>query len=330
MDYHKITLYVKPDKVDVVSATLYDFDVLGVEVVDTSITEAELAEMFADVCDDESITYHLEQSKGKETDETPIHFYLPLETDLNQVMPRIREALEGLNQIDPIGSMELAFDQSLEDDWAHNWKKFYKPFMTCGHILIKPIWISEEEARGQIGEVSDACDLVVDVDPGLAFGSGTHETTSMCIEAIDKYMNIGDSVIDIGCGSGILGIVAAKLGAKEGVLIDLDERACQIASENLVTNQVNDQLEVIHGDLLDKVSSKAELIVANIFADIILMVSGDAVSLLKDNGHFICSGIMHTREDEVIKRLEELGLTIEEVIRKGDWVCIISLLKQAG
>lgn len=317
MDYHKITIFVLKEKVDVVSSVLYDFGVVGVEVVDKSLTNEEIEAMFVDVYD--------MPTNPDDLDETPIHFYLPLDIEINSVLTNIMNELKQLDRIESLGSLKIELDKSLEEDWAHNWKKFYQPFVIDEHILIKPIWNNLSDASRILGkDMVDKSDIVIDIDPGLAFGSGTHETTSMCISAIDKYMKQGDTIIDIGCGSGILGIAAAKLGAKSGELIDLDERACMVASENLKSNQVDHKLNVVHGNLLDKVSQPADIIVANIFADVIIHVVDEAKTLLKNNGYFICSGIINNRYEDVKNKLEAIELEIIEVFYKGEWVAIVA------
>lgn len=317
MDYHKITLYVLPEKVDIVSSVLYDYNVVGVEVVDPSLSEDEMEAMFVNI-------YDLPLSK-LEIDEIPVCFYLPIDHNIQEALAAIMIELNRLDEIEALGSLKVELDKSLEEDWAHTWKKFYKPFITDGHILIKPIWIKLEEASTILGaDKVLGTDVVIDIDPGLAFGSGTHETTSMCITAIDKYMEKDDYIIDIGCGSGILGIAAAKLGAKGGTLIDLDEKACMIAKENLVSNQVDQVLNVVHGDLLEEVSIDADLIVSNIFADVIIHVVDDAKLLLKSKGYFICSGIIDNREADVIRKFKEIDFDIVEVLYKGEWVAIVA------
>ncbi len=217
-----------------------------------------------------------------------------------------------------MGSLKLSADDSDDADWAHNWKAFYKPFMIGDRILVRPIWEDIDSIDGRKAEI------IIDIDPGMAFGSGTHETTSMCVRALDKYIGGNETLIDLGCGSGILGIAGAKLGIQSGILIDLDQSACKIASENVISNGVDDRLTVIHGDLLDKVSEPVEMVVANIFAEVIIGVSKDVKAILQDGGLFIASGIITEKEDDVIAALAGNGFCVLEVLREGGWVAIIA------
>jgi ribosomal protein L11 methyltransferase len=206
-----------------------------------------------------------------------------------------------------------------DQDWAHNWKKYYKPFAISKRMVVKPIW----EDINAWPDFRNA-EIIIDIDPGMAFGSGTHETTSLCMKAIEKYTKPEDSFVDIGCGSGILGIAAAKLGAGKGILIDIDASACKIARENVMSNRVEDQLEVIQGDLLENISAKVDFAVANIFAEIIISVTGDVHKILKNQGIFIASGIIKEKEELVVSYLTEHGFDILDITRDGGWIAIVS------
>lgn len=216
-----------------------------------------------------------------------------------------------------IGAGEIFTDNVNEEDWANNWKKYYKPTKIGNSIVIKPEWEEYSPSEG---------DLVIHMDPGMAFGTGNHETTSMCIENLEKYVSEKSTVFDIGCGSGILGIVASKLGAKNVVGIDIDEMAVKVANENIQKNNVQDIMTAIAGNMTDKIEegAKADIVVANIIADIIMKMSGDVRKLLKDDGIFISSGIILAKVDEVLENLKDNGFEVVDVIKKGEWSCIVA------
>lgn len=178
---------------------------------------------------------------------------------------------------------EITINTVDDEDFAETWKKYYKPIKIGNRILIKPSW--EEYTL-------DENDILIELDPGMAFGTGTHETTAMCTEALEKYVKPEDIVYDIGCGSGILSIVAAKLGAKKVVGVDLDELCVKVSNENIVLNHVKQIVEIKKGNLLDVVEGKANIIVSNIIAEIIASMTKDLKHYLVDNGIFITSGII--------------------------------------
>lgn len=200
-----------------------------------------------------------------------------------------------------------------EEDWANAWKKYYKPVKLGERVVIKPTWEVYE---------AKADEVIVELDPGMAFGTGTHETTIMCVKLLEKYVKQGSKVFDVGCGSGILGITAAKLDAEKVVCVDIDELSCKISRENAEMNKVFDKLEVRCGNLLDVVSDKADVIVANIIADIIISFSEDAMDFLNKGGIFISSGIIRDRRDDVLYKLRAEGFKILEVLSLGEWCAI--------
>ena len=169
--------------------------------------------------------------------------------------------------------------------------------------------------------------VIIELDPGMAFGTGTHETTSMCIRELEKYVDSTKRVFDIGCGSGILAIAAAKLGAKEVVAGDLDEVAVKVSKENCELNDVSERVIVKHGSLFEVVEGKADVIVANIIADIIKILANDVSKFLSEDGVFISSGIIHAKIDEVVESLEKNGFEIVEIVKLGEWSAIVSKLK---
>jgi ribosomal protein L11 methyltransferase len=300
MKYIEIETSLSRDDVDVFCAQLYDFPIQGVEIIDEYISENEQKQMYVDALEFDNI---MEEQVG-------VRFYLSEEDDVQKIMGTIQTLFPG-----------YVFRQKMSDDqdWAHNWKKYYKPFAISKRMVVKPIW----EDINAWPDFRNA-EIIIDIDPGMAFGSGTHETTSLCMKAIEKYTKPEDSFVDIGCGSGILGIAAAKLGAGKGILIDIDSSACKIARENVMSNRVEDQLEVIQGDLLENVSAKVDFAVANIFAEIIISVTGDVHKILKNQGIFIASGIIKEKEELVVSYLTEHGFDILDITRDGGWIAIVS------
>ena len=183
--------------------------------------------------------------------------------------------------------------------------------------VVKPIW-EEYEVKDE--------ELVVELDPGMAFGTGEHETTRMCIQALEKYVQKDSTVFDVGCGSGILAIAAAKLGAKLAVGVDLDPVAVESAKENVGFNNI-DNIEILHGNLIEVIDGKADIVVANIIAEIICILTEDVSRVIKPNGYFITSGIIHDRVEMVTNKLEECGFEVVKVNKDGEWNCIIAKLK---
>jgi ribosomal protein L11 methyltransferase len=232
----------------------------------------------------------------------------------------LEEIKEGVNKL-----TEFGLDKGLgsvtatkvnEEDWENNWKKYYKPIKVGEKIVIKPIW---EEYNKNSGEV------IVELDPGMAFGTGTHETTRMCIKALERHVDVESTVFDIGTGSGILSIAAAKLGAKKTIGVDLDPVAVESAKQNVSYNDLNN-IEILYGDLMEVVKGKANIVIANIMADIIMFLTEQVKEFIVDGGYFISSGIILSKKDDVINKLIQCGFEIEEINIEGEWVCIVAKL----
>lgn len=201
-----------------------------------------------------------------------------------------------------------------EEDWANNWKKYYKTTKIGNKIVVKPLWEKYEKKDGEI---------VLELDPGMAFGNGTHETTRMCINALEKYVKEGSTLFDIGTGSGILSIAASKLGAKSVTAVDFDHAAVESAKKNIKYNNIQN-IKVLYGNLTDVVKGKADIIVANIIAEVIVTLSKSVGNFIKDGGYFITSGIIEERQKDVEDSLKSKGFKICEEKKEGEWICIIS------
>ena len=248
-----------------------------------------------------------------------IKTYISEERNVLELVEIIKQKVLALKDFGiDIGEGSVSLDQVNESDWANEWKKYYKPTKIGEKLVVKPTWEDYEEQEG---------DLVIELDPGMAFGTGTHETTTMCMRELEKYVTPESKVFDIGCGSGILAIAAAKLGAKEVLAVDLDEVAVRVSKENVVENNVADAVEVRHGNLMDVVKDRADVVVANIIADIIKILAKDVHNFMKEDAVFISSGIIHAKVDEVKESLIENGFEIIEVKTLGEWNAIVSKLK---
>lgn len=214
-----------------------------------------------------------------------------------------------------MGTLEWAAQDVADEDWSEVWKQYYKPFHISNTIVVKPTWESYTPEKG---------DKVLNIDPGMAFGTGTHESTAMCMGLLEDYLKPGMRVIDVGTGSGILAIGAALLGAKDVLAIDIDPTAVKVARENIALNGLSDRITAVEGNLLDKVQTTCELCVANIIADVICFLSSPLRPHIVTGGLFICSGIIKERETDVSQALLGAGYKILETRRRGEWVAMIA------
>ncbi|MGN0487936.1 MAG: 50S ribosomal protein L11 methyltransferase [Ruminococcus sp.] len=242
-----------------------------------------------------------------------IHIYL--EPDVSP-----QEAIAFLSERYTAEKIAHTIDTSLtlEEDWRNNWKKYFNPMPVGEKILIRPSWREDYDPQGRV---------VLNIDPGLAFGTGNHETTRLCLEAIERHLNKGDTVLDVGCGSGILAIASLLLGAESAVGVDIDKTAVKTAVENAEINKVDDRFTGICGDLTEKVSGKYNLIVANIVADAIMFLSKGVKEFMNPDSVYIMSGIIDTRGDEVVNAISSDFEILERYEDKG-WVCLVAKAKE--
>ena len=256
--------------------------------------------------------------KNSDSDVVKIKTYISDEKNVGEFIDSITQQVKNLTEFGlNIGNGKVYTDFVRESDWANNWKQYYKPTRIGEKIVIKPEWEDYEKVDN---------DIIIEMNPGMAFGTGNHETTSMCVENLEKYVKENSTVFDIGCGSGILGIVAAKLGAESVLGIDIDEVAVKVAKENIEKNNVSDIMKAVKGNLADDIdrSIKPNIVVANIMADIVMLLSKDVREFLPKDGIFISSGIILSKIDEVSRELEKNGFEIIEVQKKGEWSCILA------
>lgn len=213
------------------------------------------------------------------------------------------------------GTLKVSNQLDDDADWKDKWKEYFKPSKISQRIVVKPTWEPYDNVDGK---------LVIEIDPGMAFGTGTHETTSLCVKMLEAYQKEGDKVLDVGCGSGILSIAAGLLGAEDVLGIDIDPVAVEVATENILLNKVEAVCSAQYGDLTKGVDYKADIIVANLMADLVMMLAEDAAKHLVKGGYFISSGILVEKEVQVVEHLRKKGYAIMEVREDGGWCCIVA------
>jgi len=306
-DWIEITVLTSSEATEAVAGFLYNCDVEGVSIEDVADVEFKKQNLgFADFINESVLT--IEEG-------AMVKGYFKDSENFMNTLNYIKESVDKLGEFGfDKGEGIVTYHKVNEDDWANNWKQYYKPTKVGEHIVVKPTWEDYEEKPGEV---------VVELDPGMAFGTGTHETTRMCIKALEKKVKKDTTVFDIGTGSGILSIAAAKLGAKHVVGVDLDPVAVESAKKNLEFNKVNN-IEILYGDLMEVVEGKANIVVANILADIIMFLSEGVAAFIEDEGYFIASGILNTQRDKVTDKLKALDFKVEEVMEDGEWICIIA------
>ena len=246
--------------------------------------------------------------------------YFPESENLIDKVELIRQNVEKIPQYDlDKGLGEVTTSEVNDEDWNYTWKKHYKPKKIGEKIVVKPSWekyIKKDE------------EIIIELDPGTAFGTGTHETTIMCLRQLENYVKKDHDVIDVGCGTGILAIGAAQLGAKKVIAVDLDEVSVKVSNENIISNEVQNIVEVRHGNLVDLIDEKSDIVVSNIIAEVIIKLIEDLHRVLKKDGIFIASGIIKEKIEIVEDVLTENSMQIIDIITMGEWVCIVSKYKE--
>ena len=251
---------------------------------------------------------------SKDRTKSRIHIYISPEENPNEAISFITNQLSN-DKID----FSVETDKCKNEDWENNWKKYFKPFKVGKNLFIRPAWINDYDPEGR---------TVLTIEPGSAFGSGTHETTRLCLEALEEHITPETDILDIGCGSGILSISAMLLCAKSAVGVDIDKLAVKTAEENFERNKIDKSKYTLSvGDLASSVKGKFPLIVANIVADAIIRLSEDVPNLLQKDGYYIVSGIIDTRKQDVLTALDKLGFKAVNIREDAGWVCIEFKLK---
>ena len=317
MQWIKASVYTTSEGIESVCGRVYALGITGVEIEDfNDFTDfLENNKQYWDYVDDELI----EQKKGG----TKVIFYLADNEYLAENIANVKGMLAFLKSFDAdgnFGELTLETESVCEEDWANNWKKYFKVLEIGEKITICPIWENAPETDR----------IVFKINPGMSFGTGTHHSTKMCIEELEKIIKSGDEVLDIGCGSGILSIVSLLLGAKDATALDIDPNCVHIAYENAGLNGIyEDKYTVLSGNVLsddalfEKISHKKyDVVEANIIADVIIALAPKAKQLVKDGGTFITSGIIINRADEVENELEKY-FKIEKIKQSGEWISIV-------
>ena len=305
MDWTEISVEVSAADIDAAAAIANMTVPYGIYIEDYSALEQEVLEIaHIDLIDEDLL--EKDRSKAK------IHIYIDPEDNIDEAVSFLKERLNAAG----IG-YEIVLENVQEDDWLNNWRKFFKPIPIGEKLLINPSWFEDTDAQGR---------AVLNIDPGLAFGTGKHETTRLCMEALERYVSGGEQVLDVGCGSGILGIAAVLLGAQSAFGVDIDEMAVKTANENAVVNKVADRFTAVAGDLVDKVEGKYDIAVANIVADAIIALSASVSRFMKDDAVYIVSGIIDTRADDVKAAVKDRFEIVEENI-DGGWCCFVLKLR---
>ncbi|MDI3519571.1 MAG: ribosomal protein methyltransferase [Caldanaerobacter sp.] len=309
MKWLEIQVTTSQEAEEAVTGILYDLGAGGVVIKNPNDVK-ELAQT--------SEWDYFDPSLLEEGEEVKISAYFPITADITDKVTFLKERILELKSFGiNVGNVKVEVSEVDEEDWADSWKQYYKPLKVGKRIVIRPLW-EEYSPKGE--------EIVIDLDPGMAFGTGTHETTKMCLEFLEDIIKSGAVVFDVGCGSGILSIAASKLGASRVYGADVDEMAVKIARENVKLNGL-ENVEIFQSDLLKNFRGEADVIVANIIADAIIRLIPDVLPHLKEEGLFLASGIIKDRFEEVKERAEEF-FEIIDMKEEKEWLSI--LMKEKG
>ena len=312
MKWNRFTIKTKTEAEDVIISALADVGVEGVEIQDKQpLSETDKEQMFVDIMPegpaDDGIAY--------------LNFYLEEGTEVEPVLERVRSVLEEVRGYMDIGEGTITESQTEDKDWINNWKEYFHQFYV-DDILIVPSW---EEVKKE-----DQDKMILHIDPGTAFGTGMHETTQLVIRQLKKFVTIDTQMLDVGTGSGILGIVALKLGAAHVVGTDLDPCAIPAVADNKEANDIKDEtFDMLIGNIIDDKDvqdtvgyEKYDIVTANILADVLLPLTPVIVNQMKKGAYYITSGILDVKEDVVVQAVKDAGLQLVEVTHQGEWVSV--------
>ena len=312
MKWNQFRLKTTTEAEDIVSSMLADLGIEGVQIGDNiPLTQSDKEQMFVDILpdipEDDGCAY--------------LTFYLDEDVDKQELLLKVRQELEEMRSYLNVGECTIEESQTEDVDWVNNWKQYFHQFY-IDDILVIPSWENVE--------AKDSDKMVIHIDPGTAFGTGMHETTQLCIRQLKKYVTEDTEILDVGCGSGILGMLALKFGAKHSVGTDLDPCAIDATYENMDNNGISrDQYEVMIGNIIDdkavqdKVGyEKYDIVAANILADVLVPLTPVIIHQMKKGGIYITSGIIEDKEDVVVKAVKEAGLEVLEVNHQGEWVSV--------
>ena len=317
MKWNKFTLKTKTDVEDIIISTLADIGIQGAEIEDKQpLTEEDKKQMFVDILpdmpEDDGVAY--------------LNFYLDEDENVEEMLEKVNAELSELRNFVDIGEGTITTSETEDKDWINNWKQYFKQFYV-DDILIIPSW---EEVKEE-----DRDRMIIHIDPGTAFGTGMHETTQLCIRQLKKYVTSETELLDVGTGSGILSIVALKLGAKHAVGTDLDPCAVPAVEENKEVNDIPAaSFDMMIGNIIDDKAiqdrvgyEKYDIVAANIRADVLVPLTPVILNQLKKGGIYITSGIIDDKEETVVKAVKDAGLEILEVTHQGEWVSVTAKKK---
>ncbi|WP_195444123.1 50S ribosomal protein L11 methyltransferase [Peptoniphilus harei] len=299
MKYIEMTINTSKDKKDIIEGILFDYGIYTTEEISSDIVD----ELDQDEKDWDFIDYPLLNSKEGVF---ALRVYPENMEDANNLKAELNEKNLG----------QCLIEEKDDEDWANNWKRYYKPLEIGEKLAIVPEWEAYDNDKR----------IVIKINPGMAFGTGTHESTYMCLELLERYVKKDDEIFDIGCGSGILAIAGLKLGAKRALAVDIDDKCIDASHENADLNNLEDKMDIKKGNLLDVVKGRADLIVSNIIAEIIVDEIKNLKNHMDKGGIFITSGIIKERRQMVIDALKENGFKIIDELEKNNWVAIVGRL----
>lgn len=314
MKWNQFRLKTTTEAEDIVSSMLNDLGIEGVQIEDKiPLTQQDKEQMFVDILPD------IPEDDGT----AYLTFYLDEDVDAAAILSEVRQELEEMRNYVDVGACTIEESETEDVDWVNNWKKYFHQFY-IDDILVIPSW---EDVKTE-----DSDKLVIHIDPGTAFGTGMHETTQLCIRALRKYTKKEDLVLDVGCGSGILGMLALKFGAGHSIGTDLDPCAIDATHENMEVNGIGkDQYEVMIGNIIDEKAvqdqvgyEKYDIVAANILADVLVPLTPVIVHQMKQGAVYITSGIIDDKEEVVVEAVKAAGLTVLEINHQGEWVSVVA------
>lgn len=311
MNWTEVKIYTTTAGIDPLTGSMLDLGLQGFMIEDAQ----DFDEFLHDTTPHWDYVDQAVMEKMKDC-ETCVTIYVADNPQGMEELMQVRQILARLKAQDPdgkYGRLELEMKDVDEEDWSNAWKKYYHPVQVGEHLVVCPSWEAYDRQPD---------DVVLTLNPGMAFGTGTHDTTRLCMELLEKYITPQDTVLDVGCGSGILAITAALLGANKIIGCDIDEVAVKVAGENAALNGVQDRIAFHQGNLTSQVEGSFQIICANIVADVIIRLSEDAGRYLAKDGIFITSGIIDTREQDVLNALEQNGFQVIERRTSGGWVAL--------
>ena len=312
LKWSEISIHTTNEAVEPISNILHEAGASGVVIEDPLELVKEREDQFGEI-------YQLNPQDYPE-EGVIVKAYLPVNSFLGETVDEIKEAVNNLILFNiDIGKNSVSVSEVNEEEWATAWKKYYHPVKISERFTVVPTW--EEYTPVSSDE------LIIELDPGMAFGTGTHPTTVMSIQGLERFVKSDDVVIDVGTGSGVLSIASAMLGAKKVTALDLDEVAVESAKMNIKLNKVHPVVDVFQNNLLEGIQEKADVIVANILAEVIVRFTDAAAQCLKPGGYFITAGIIQQKKDEVKESIESAGFQIEETVQMEDWISFIAKRK---